>query len=160
MADLQKVTTNFWFNMNAEEAVDHYMSVFDDAKIIQTLYYTDSAPVASGEVMTITFELFGQPFTAINGGPMFQLNEAASLVLVCDTQDELDHYWERLGDGGTEQACGWLKDRFGLSWQINPACLFEMLADPDREKADRAFAAMLNMVKFDIAALERAYAGD
>lgn len=153
---LQKVTANLWYNFNAEEAVDFYLSVFPGSRIVSTLLYTESGHGTSGEVMTITFELFGQQFTAINGGPMFELNEAASIVVACESQEEIDYYWEKLGEGGTPQACGWLKDRFGLSWQINPTRLFEMLADADRAKADRAMAAMLKMVKIDIAALEAA----
>lgn len=159
----QRITPFLWFDDRAEEAVNLYVSVFDNSRILDTARYTEeNAPLAGrapGSLMTVSFELDGQRFSAINGGPHFKFTEAVSLVVHCRDQAEVDYYWDRLGAGGDERAqqCGWLKDRFGLSWQIIPDRLLALLADPAR--APRATHAMLQMKKLDIAALERAAAG-
>jgi predicted 3-demethylubiquinone-9 3-methyltransferase (glyoxalase superfamily) len=150
---MQKITTFLWFDDNAEEAMKFYVSIFDDARILSTM------PGPGGKIMTGTFQLEGQEFMALNGGPMFKFTEAISLFVKCDTQEEIDEKWEKLSAGGEKSRCGWLKDKFGLSWQIIPPVLGKMLADPDREKANRAMQAMLKMDKIDIAALKKAYDG-
>jgi len=154
-----------WFDSQAEEAVNFYVSIFPTGKILDTSRYAEAGKEIHGRepgsVMTIEFELNGQAFTALNGGPIFKFNEAVSLQVMCDTQQEIDHYWEKLGAGGDPAArqCGWLKDKFGLSWQIAPKCMAKFMNDPDRSKVERAFAAMMEMKKLDIAALEKAFAG-
>jgi len=161
----QRITPFLWFNDNAEEAVDYYVGIFKNSKVGKVTRYTKESAQASGRpersVMTIAFALDGQEFTAINGGPEFKFTEAISLVVHCKDQKEIDHYWNKLSQGGPAEAqmCGWLKDRFGLSWQIVPTVLGEMMADPDRAKAKRASDAMMKMVKIDIAALRAAFAG-
>jgi predicted 3-demethylubiquinone-9 3-methyltransferase (glyoxalase superfamily) len=160
----QKITPFLWFDRQAQEAASFYVSVFKRARIRSVTRYDEMGARASGQpagsVMTVAFELEGQEFTALNGGPHFTLNEAVSFVIHCETQEEVDHFWEKLTSGGGQEVqCGWLKDRFGLSWQVVPRVLPEMLQDPDREKAGRAMAAMLTMKKIDIAAPKKAFDG-
>ncbi|MGA0601158.1 VOC family protein [Caulobacter sp. KR2-114] len=150
-----------WFDNQAEEAANFYVSVFPNSRITAVARYGPGSPGgAEGSVMTIAFELDGQPFNALNGGPIFQFSEAVSFVIDCETQAEVDHYWKALGEeGGQPGQCGWLKDRFGVSWQVVPTVLPRLLSGDDREKAGRAMAAMLKMKKLDIAALEAAREG-
>ena len=155
----QKITPNLWFDTEAEEAAAFYTSVFRDSRIVEVAHFPEGAPRPAGMVMTVEFELEGQRFIAINGGPEFKFDEAVSLQIDCDTQEELDHYWERLSDGGEEGPCGWLKDRYGLSWQVTPKGMDELFTDADPERAQRAMQAMLPMRKLDIAALRRAADG-
>jgi predicted 3-demethylubiquinone-9 3-methyltransferase (glyoxalase superfamily) len=152
----QKIVPNLWFDTEAEEAAAFYTSVFDNSRIVKVMRYTEGAPRPAGTVMTVEFELDGQRFVGINGGPQFTFDEAVSFQVDCGTQDEVDYFWERLSEGGEEGPCGWLKDRFGLSWQVAPSALRELLDDPDPERAQRAMQAMLQMRKLDIAALRRA----
>jgi predicted 3-demethylubiquinone-9 3-methyltransferase (glyoxalase superfamily) len=152
----QKITTFLWFDNNAQEAVNFYCSVFKNSKTLDTIRYGDVGPGPKGSVMTIDFELDGQRFTALNGGPDFKFTEAISLVVHCETQDEIDYYWEKLSDGGQKVECGWLKDKFGLAWQIVPNVLLDLLRDPDQEKSQRVMKAMLQMKKLDIRTLEKA----
>jgi len=162
---MQKITPFLWFDTEAEEAARFYVSVFKDSKLGRISRYPKSAEEVSGKpagsVMLAEFELFGQKFVAINGGPDFKLSEAVSFVINCDSQEEVDYYWEKLGEGGDpkSQICGWLKDKFGLSWQITPKVLTEMINDEDPKKVDRVMAAMLKMKKIDIAELNRAAEG-
>ena len=154
-------TTCLWFDGQAEEAANFYVSVFKDSSIGDIVRNTDATPGAEGSVLTVEFTANGQKFVALNGGPEFTFNEAISFQLDCADQAEIDHYWEKLVEGGGEHGpCGWLKDRFGVSWQVNAVRLTEMIGDPDRRKADRALKAMMTMGKLDIAALEKAYAGE
>ena len=146
-----------WFDTQAEQAANLYVSTFKNSSIVKIARYGDAGPGPKGSVMTVEFELNGQRFIALNGGPHFKFNEAVSFSVECQTQAEVDEYWSKLSDGGVEGQCGWLKDRFGLSWQVNPTILGEMLADPDPAKARRAMEAMLKMKKIDIAALKKAY---
>ncbi len=155
----QKITPNLWFDTQAEEAAGFYTSVFKNSRIVNISHYTDAGPRPAGMVLTVDFELDGQRFTAINGGPEFRFTEAVSFLVECADQDEIDHYWERLADGGEEGPCGWLKDRYGLSWQVVPTGMEEILADADSPGARRAMSAMLRMKKPDLAELRRAYAG-
>lgn len=165
MAIVQKISPCLWFDRQAEEAAKFYVSIFDSAAIEQvTRYGKEGFEVhggPEGSVLTVTFRLEGQQFTALNGGPLFKFTEAISLVVRCESQAEVDYYWEKLGEGGDESArqCGWLKDKYGLSWQIVPAALFDMLSDQDAEKAGRTMKAMLQMKKLDLAALEAAHRG-
>lgn len=163
MAKVQRITPFLWFDGQAEEAVKHYVATFPNSRILGTTRYDEAGAQASGQpkgmVMTVHFELDGQEFTALNGGPLYKFTEAISFMVNCDTQAEVDHYWARLSEGGQEVQCGWLKDRFGLSWQVVPTMMMELLRSTDPEKAKRAFAAMLKMKKLDIATLERAAAG-
>ena len=147
-----------WFDTDGEEAARFYTSVFPNSRVTRTTHYGSAGPRADGLAMTVEFELDGQPFTALNGGPEFRFDEAISFAVECETQEELDRYWETLSDGGEQGPCGWLKDRFGVSWQIVPRVLNELVADQDREKGQRVMAAMLGMRKLEIAALERAAA--
>lgn len=147
---MQSITPFLWFDHDAEEAVEFYTSIFPNAKVHEVSRYAEGAPVPAGTVMTITFELLGQRFIALNGGPDFKFTEAVSFFVSCDTQDEVDELWAKLTAGGEESQCGWLKDRFGLSWQIVPSELMELLADPDPARAERAVSAMLHMRKIDI----------
>ena len=160
---MQRITPFLWFDDQAEEAVDFYVSIFQNSKIRSIARYDDEGAKAAGRpkgsVMTVAFELDGQDFTALNGGPIFKFTEAMSLVVNCETQEEVDHFWERLSAGGQEVQCGWLKDRFGVSWQVVPTVLIEMLQDKDPEKSKRVMAAMLRMKKINIEPLKRAYAG-
>ncbi|RMI25198.1 VOC family protein [Streptomyces triticirhizae] len=156
----QKIITFLWFDQQAEEAVQLYTSIFDDSRVIDVQRYGEVGPGEEGSVMTIEFELAGQRYLALNGGPEFRFNEAISLYVNCDSQEEVDNYWSKLtADGGQEVQCGWLKDRFGLSWQIVPRVLTELLADPDRARSQRAMKAMLGMKKLDIQALREAAEG-
>jgi predicted 3-demethylubiquinone-9 3-methyltransferase (glyoxalase superfamily) len=153
---MQKITPFLWFQGNAEEAVNHYVSVFEDARITETTRYEEGSPGPVGEVMTIGFEIEGQPFTALNGDVDFPFTEAISFVVHCDGQDQVDRYWNGLTDGGEEGQCGWLKDRFGVSWQIVPDRLLELLADPDPARRRRVMEAMLQMQKIDLKIIEDA----
>jgi len=153
---MQKITPFLWFNANAEEALNFYSSIFKNSKILSISRYGEGAPVPEGTVMTATFELDGQVFMALNGGPEYKFNEAISLFVNCEGQEEIDHYWEKLSSGGKKGQCGWLKDKFGLSWQIVPNALGEMLGDKDPEKSNRVMQAMLQMSKLDIKILEQA----
>ena len=161
----QRITPCLWFDDKAEEAATFYCGIFRNARIDQVSHYTEVGKEIhgrpAGSVMTVEFELDGHSFTALNGGPHFKFNEALSLQINCDTQDEIDDYWTKLGAGGEPRAqqCGWLKDRYGVSWQVVPRMLTQMVMDPDKTKSSRAFAAMLQMKKLDIAALQRAYDG-
>ena len=155
----QKITPNLWFDTEAEEAAAFYTSVFDNSRIVNVTHHTEAGPRPAGTVMTVEFELEGQRFVGINGGPQFNFDEAVSFQINCETQEEIDYYWERLSAGGQEGPCGWLKDRYGLSWQVVPAGLDELFSDPDRERANRAMQAMLKMGKLDIAVLRRAADG-
>ncbi|OEU89363.1 3-demethylubiquinone-9 3-methyltransferase [Streptomyces abyssalis] len=150
---MQKITTFLWYDDQAEEAVNHYTSVFPDSRVIDVQRYGEAGPGEAGTVMTIAFELSGQRFTALNGGPEFTFNEAVSLYVDCADQAEVDMYWEKLGDGGEEGPCGWLKDRFGLYWQIVPRILPELIGDPDPERSARVMKAMFGMRKLDVQAL-------
>ncbi|MGP3979808.1 VOC family protein [Streptomyces sp. KR80] len=152
-------TTCLWFDEQAEEAANYYTSIFKNSKIERVTHYTEAGPRPAGSVLTVEFELNGQKFVALNGGPEFTFNEAISFQIFCDDQDELDYYWSKLTEGGEEIACGWLRDKYGVCWQVIPAGLTDMICDPDPEKAKRATEAMLSMTKFDVAALEKAYAG-
>jgi predicted 3-demethylubiquinone-9 3-methyltransferase (glyoxalase superfamily) len=156
---VQKIVTNLWFDTEAEEAAKFYTSIFKNSKIRNVSYYGDTGPRPAGTVLTVDFELDGQQFTALNGGPDFKFTEAISLLVNCESQEEVDELWEKLLQGGSEQQCGWLKDKYGLSWQIIPTALGEMMADEDPERAKRVMAAMLQMVKIDIEGLKRAYEG-
>lgn len=158
---VQRITPFLWFDSQAEEAVNFYVSIFTNSRIGRVARYDDEGAKAAGRpkgsVMTVAFELDGQEFVALNGGPVFTFTEAISFVVNCETQGEVDHFWDRLSDGGHEVQCGWLKDRFGVSWQIVPIILVEMLQDEDPEKSKRVMAAMLNMKKISIDALKKAY---
>jgi predicted 3-demethylubiquinone-9 3-methyltransferase (glyoxalase superfamily) len=160
---VQKITPCLWFDHNAEEAVNHYLSIFKNSRIVGVTRYGKAGQEIhgrpAGSVMTIAFELDGQPYTALNGGPYFKFTEAISFQVNCQTQEEVDYYWEKLSQGGDEKAqqCGWVKDKFGLSWQIVPTALQEMLQDADGEKTNRVLEVLLTMKKLDIAALRRAY---
>jgi len=166
MTDVQPITPCLWFDTQAEEAARYYTGIFKHSKIVSISRYTEAGREvhgkAPGTVMTVAFELNGQPFTALNGGPIFKFNEAISFQIMCKTQEEVDHYWNKLSEGGDKQAqqCGWLKDKYGLSWQVVPTVLVEMMTDPNKEKSGRAMQAMLQMKKLDIAELKRAFAGE
>jgi predicted 3-demethylubiquinone-9 3-methyltransferase (glyoxalase superfamily) len=155
-ANMQKITTFLWFDDQAEEAANFYVSLFKNSKITNVSRYPEGSPGPVGKVMTTAFELDGQEFIALNGGPQFPFTEAISLFVNCETQREVDELWEKLSDGGEKSQCGWLKDKFGLSWQIVPTALGRLLGDKDPEKAKRVMQAMLQMSKIDIAELERA----
>ncbi|MGH3749271.1 MAG: VOC family protein [Micromonosporaceae bacterium] len=154
------LTTCLWFDGQAEEAANHYVSIFKDSKLGRVGRYTDAGPGAPGAVMTVEFEVNGQKFVALNGGPEFKFNEAISFQVFCDDQDEIDYYWNKLTQGGEPVMCGWVKDKYGVSWQVVPSVLIDMTTDPDPVKATRVFEAMLAMRKLDIAPLQKAYAGD
>lgn len=153
------IVPNLWFDTQAEEAATFYVSVFDNSRIVNVTHYPEGAPGPTGTVMTVEFELDGQRFVGINGGPRFTFDEAVSFEIVCETQDEVDYYWGRLTDGGRESQCGWLTDRYGLSWQVVPAGLEQLLTDEDPQRGQRAMEAMLGMAKLDIDALRRAADG-
>jgi predicted 3-demethylubiquinone-9 3-methyltransferase (glyoxalase superfamily) len=155
----QKITPNLWFDTEAEDAANFYVSVFPNSRIALVARYTEAGPREAGTVMTVDFELDGVRFTAINGGPEFSFDEAVSFLINCADQEEIDFYWERLSEGGSEGPCGWLKDKFGLSWQVVPTGMEELFADPDPERARRAMEAMFGMRKLDIAALRSAADG-
>jgi len=156
---MPRITPNLWFDTQGEEAAELYVSVFPNSKITNVSRYGDAGPRPAGTVMTVDFELDGHPFTAINGGPEFTFDEAVSFLINCDDQDEVDHYWTKLSDGGEEGPCGWLKDRYGLSWQVIPKALGELLGDPDPGRSQRAMTAMLGMQKIDVDALHAAADG-
>jgi predicted 3-demethylubiquinone-9 3-methyltransferase (glyoxalase superfamily) len=157
---MPKITPNLWFDTEGEEAAKFYTSIFPNSRILELTHYGSAGPRPEGMVMTVTFELDGQRFVALNGGPDFKFNEAVSFEIRCEDQDEVDRYTSKLIEGGGEQGpCGWAKDRFGLSWQVVPNALIELITDADREKAQRVMAAMLQMQKIDVAELERAAAG-
>lgn len=160
---LKKMTTCLWFDMNAEEAANFYTSIFKNSKTGRKMYHGKEGQeihkMPEGTLMTVEFELENQQFIGLNGGPLFKFTEAVSFMINCETQDEIDYYWERLGEGGdpNAQQCGWLKDKFGVSWQVAPTILDDMIADPDKEKAGKAMNAMLQMKKLDIAKLKEAF---
>ena len=154
---MQKITPFLWFDNQAEEAMNFYTSIFKHSKILNVSRYGDTGPGVEGSVMTATFQLNGQEFMVLNGGPTFKFNEAISFLVKCETQEEVDYFWEKLSEGGEEVQCGWLKDKYGISWQIVPTILGELLQDKDAEKARRVMEAMLKMVKIDIAGLKQAY---
>jgi len=161
-----KITPCLWFDDQGEDAANFYIGIFKRSKITAITHYPDAGQdihgKPAGSVLTVEFELDGQPFTALNGGPDFKFNEALSFQIECETQEEVDYFWERLGEGGdpNAQQCGWLKDKFGLSWQVVPKGMIEMLKNPDSARSRRAFEAMMQMKKLDIAALERAFASE
>lgn len=158
------LTPCLWFDTQAEEAAKFYCSVFKNSKITSVSRFPDAGQDVhgkpAGSVMVAAFEINGQPFTALNGGPQFKFDEAVSFQVPCDNQEEIDYFWSKLTEGGEEGQCGWLKDKFGLSWQVFPSAVMKMLADPDRAKAARVMNAFMKMKKFDLAAIERAYAGE
>lgn len=155
-----RITPFLSFDNEAEEAAEFYTSIFPSSRITEIARYGSAGPRPEGMVMTVAFELDGEPFVALNGGPQFKFTEAVSFVINCETQEEVDEYWSKLSAGGEQGPCGWLKDRFGLSWQVVPVVLPKLLSDPDREKSQRVMAAMLKMKKIEIDELERAAAGE
>lgn len=156
---MQKITAWLWFDTEAEDAAEFYTSVFPGSKIVDVSRYGEAGPRPAGMAMTVTFELYGQQYVALNGGPEFKFTEAVSFQVACESQEEVDRYWAALSAGGEEGPCGWLKDKYGLSWQIVPTALEKLLSSPDQDAGQRAMAAMLKMHKLDIAELERAAAG-
>jgi predicted 3-demethylubiquinone-9 3-methyltransferase (glyoxalase superfamily) len=154
-----KISPSLWFDIEAEDAARFYVSVFENSRVVKVSHYTQAGPRPAGMVMAVEFELDGQRFTAINGGPEFTFDEAISFEIRCETQEEVDYYWARLTEDGEEGPCGWLKDRFGVSWQVVPSALPELMADPDPDRGTRAAQAMFGMRKLDIAALRRAADG-
>ena len=156
---MPKIIPNLWFDTEAEQAARFYTTVFANSRILNVTHYTEAGPRPAGTVMTVEFELDGQRFVGLNGGPQFTFDEAVSFQINCDTQEEVDYFWDTLSDGGEESQCGWLKDRYGLSWQVVPSGMEELFADPDPERAQRAMQAMLGMGKLDIAALRSAADG-
>jgi predicted 3-demethylubiquinone-9 3-methyltransferase (glyoxalase superfamily) len=153
---MQKITPFLWFDNQAEEAANFYVSIFKNSKIVKIARYGEAGPGPKGSAMTVVFQLNGQEFIALNGGPHFKFTEAVSFSVDCKTQEEVDEFWEKLSAGGEEGQCGWLKDKYGLSWQVNPAVLGELLSDPDPQKSKRVMEAMLKMKKIDIKALKQA----
>ena len=166
MSNAQPIAPCLWFDTQAEEAARYYTGIFKNSKMGKISYYTEAGSGTHGKragtVLTASFELNGQPFTALNGGPQFKFNEAISLQIMCKDQEEIDYYWNKLGQGGDPDAeiCGWLKDKFGVSWQVVPAAMADMMADPDTEKTSRVMDAVMQMKKLDIAQLQRAYDGE
>ena len=154
---MQKITPFLWFDGKAEEAANFYTGIFKDARITNVMRYGDAGPGAKGTIMTATFELAGQEFIALNGNPMFKFSPAISFFVHCETQAEIDDYWAKLSDGGTIRQCGWLDDKFGVTWQIVPTILLPMLQDKDAAKSKRVMEAMMKMIKLDIAPLQKAY---
>lgn len=159
MIAMPRVTTCLWFDFNAAEAVDFYVSVFPNSRVLRTSHYGEWMPDRDGQVLMIEFELDGVRLQALNGGPQHPFTEAMSLSIACADQDEVDYYWARLSEGGREIECGWLKDRFGLSWQVVPVRMLDLLVDPDKDRAGRAVQAMLTMKKLDVGVIERAAEG-
>jgi predicted 3-demethylubiquinone-9 3-methyltransferase (glyoxalase superfamily) len=157
---MQKITPFLWFHGNAEEAANYYVSTFKNSKILNLARFGDAGPGPKGSVMLVTFELEGQQFTALNGGPQYTISPAISFLVSCETQSEVDELWEKLTAGGKEVQCGWLTDKFGVSWQIIPRAFMEMMQDKDPVKSQRVFKAMMQMTKMDIEALRRAYRGE
>jgi predicted 3-demethylubiquinone-9 3-methyltransferase (glyoxalase superfamily) len=156
LSGMDTITPCLWFDTESEDAAAFYTSIFENSRIVNMSYYNEAAPSRDGTVLTVEFELNGQRFTALNGGPQFKPNEAISFQIPCDSQDEVDRYWERLTDGGEEGPCGWVKDRFGVSWQVFPKRMIELLGHEDPEVASRAMAAMMKMRKIDLAQIEEA----
>jgi predicted 3-demethylubiquinone-9 3-methyltransferase (glyoxalase superfamily) len=154
---MQKITPFLWFDGNAEEAVNFYTSIFKDGKVSRLSRYGDAGPGPKGSVMTASFQILGQEFVALNGGPQFQFTPAISFLVNCESQQEVDELWEKLSHGGEKQQCGWLKDKYGLSWQIVPSILGKLMSDPNPAKAKNVMAAMLQMKKLDIQGLQKAY---
>ena len=154
---MNRITPFLWYDREAEEAAKHYVSIFRNSRIVQVARYGKAGPGPEGSVMTVAFELEGQPFVALNGGPHFKFTEAVSFVVNCETQQEVDDYWKKLSEGGEQGPCGWLKDRYGLSWQVTPTVLPKLLTDPDAGKSQAVMQAMMKMKKIEIAELERAY---
>ncbi|MGZ7117452.1 MAG: VOC family protein [Methanobacterium sp.] len=157
---MQKITPFLWFDNQAEEAMNFYVSVFKNSEVISVTHYGDAGPAPKGSVMTAKFQIEGQEFVALNGGPQFNFTEAISFVVNCENQEEIDYYWEKLSEGGEEQGPGWVKDKYGLSWQIVPISLQEMMNDEDPEKSGRLMTAMMQMTKLDINKLKQAYNGE
>ena len=155
----QKIVPNLWFDGNAEEAAAHYCSIFPDSRVVSVARYPENSPGPAGSVMTVEWELGGERFVGINGGPQFTFSEAVSFMVTCEDQAEIDYYWEKLGEGGEEGPCGWLRDKYGLSWQIVPKGMDEVFAGADPKRAERAMGAMLQMKKLDLAALREAAEG-
>jgi predicted 3-demethylubiquinone-9 3-methyltransferase (glyoxalase superfamily) len=153
-------TTCLWFDGQAEEAAHHYSSIFQNSRVGKVVRSTEAGPGPAGSVVTVEFELNGHKFVGLNGGPEFTFNEAISFQVFCDGQDEVDYYWNKLSEGGETNACGWLKDKYGVSWQVIPEGMIEMIGDPDQEKAKRAMEAMLAMTKLDIETIRKAHAGE
>ncbi len=164
MVNLQKIVPCLWFDTEAEGAAEFYVSVFENSRILRVLHYTEAGyeihGKSAGTILTVEFEISGQRFTALNGGPQFKFSEAISLEINCETQQEIDYYWEKLSNGGEKGNCGWLKDRYGLFWQVTPIILAEMLNDPDQNKCMRVTNAFLQMKKLDIRELEKAFSGE
>ena len=156
---MQKIIPFLWFDDQAEQAMHHYVSIFKNSRVLGVTRYGDAGPGPKDSVMIATFELEGQRFTALNGGPQFKFSEAISFVVNCETQEEVDELWDKLAEGGQTQQCGWLKDKFNLSWQIIPSALPELMSDPDPERSRRVTEVMLQMTKIDIAKLRQAYEG-
>jgi len=156
----QALTTCLWFDTQGEEAANFYLGIFRDSRLGRIGRYTEAGPRPAGSVMVVEFELNGQKFVALNGGPQFTFNESISFQIPCADQDEVDYYWSRLSEGGQEVACGWLKDKYGVSWQVVPTVVIDLISDHDEEKAARASKAMFSMTKLDIAAIQQAYAGE
>jgi predicted 3-demethylubiquinone-9 3-methyltransferase (glyoxalase superfamily) len=156
---MQKISPFLWFDTQAEEAAKLYTSIFDDSRILSVARYGESGPGPLGSVMTVSFQLEGEDFTALNGGPNFRFTPAISFSVDCESQEEIDRYWEKLSEGGKQGQCGWLEDRYGVSWQIVPSLMAELMSGSDSGRAQRVMAAMLKMNKLDIAALKRAYEG-
>ncbi|MBK7030866.1 MAG: VOC family protein [Bacteroidales bacterium] len=154
---MNSITPLLWFDHNAQQAVDFYLSVFKDSKILKTLYFGKDNPVKQGEVMTISFQMLGQTFTALNGGPHFSFTPAISFVINCASEKEVDYYWDRLSEGGEQEMCGWLKDQFGLSWQVVPDILAEYLSDTNEARSERVMKALMQMHKLSIPGLRKAY---
>ena len=156
MPSVQKITPCLWFDRNAEEASNHYVSIFPNSRIVTTSRYGEAGPLPKGTVLTVIFELEGQRFMGLNGGPLFKFSEAISMMVACDTQDEIDAFWEKLSAGGEKGRCGWLKDKFGVSWQVVPSMLSELMGGGDAARGNRVMTALMRMNKLDIAALRRA----
>jgi len=154
---MPRITPFLWFDGQALEAANHYVSIFANSRIVSISRYGEAGPGPKGSVMTVTFELDGQEFIALNGGPKFKFTEAVSFSVDCKTQEEVDRFWDKLSEGGEQEPCGWLKDKYGLSWQVIPTVLGEMLNDPDPKKSKRVIEAMLKMKKIEIAELKKAY---
>ncbi|HTL83961.1 MAG TPA: VOC family protein [Acidimicrobiia bacterium] len=156
---MPKTTTCLWFDNQGEDAAKYYTSIFPNSKITDTAYYLDNVPERAGQVLTVEFELDGRPYTALNGGPLFTFSEAISIQIYCEDQKEVDYYWDKLAAGGEEGPCGWLKDKFGLSWQVVPTKMMALLSDPDKTKAQRAMECMMGQKKLDLDAIEAAFHG-
>ena len=154
---MSSITPCLWFDNNAEEAVTFWLDIFDDAEVTDVMRFGDAGPGPKGGLLSMNFTLLGQPFMVLNGGPMFKFSPATSFFIACDTQEQVDRYWDRLSEGGSPQQCGWLQDKFGVSWQVVPKLLGKLLQDPDKARSNRVMQAMLKMRKLDSAALQQAY---